>query len=84
MNLDFFIITISTIFIAVPARIFIEIGLNPEKINTIFFLLAWVLLFSIIYLMVIIGSRWVKYIFRNFLKSSQNSACQNLKQTKNK
>lgn len=65
-----FIMFVLMIFIAIPEIIFSHLGLNPEKINTIFFLLAWVLLFSIVYLIVIMGSRGVKYIFRNFLKKT--------------
>lgn len=74
MNLDFFIMAILTIFVAIPARIFLEIGLDPEKISTIFFLLTWVVIFSVIRFITIISSRGFKYIFRNFLKNSRKSA----------
>lgn len=84
MNLDFFIIGALTIFIAIPARIFYEIGLDPEEISTIFFLLTWILLFSIIHLVVTTVLRGIKYIYWNFSKNLQNPAYQNLKQTKNK
>lgn len=64
MNLDFFIMFVLTVFIAIPARVFIEIGLNPEEINTIFFLLVWILFFSIIYFVVIAGSKGIKYFLK--------------------
>lgn len=69
MSLDFLIIIIPTIFIAVPVRIFVEIGIDPGKVNIVFFILVWILLFSITKLVIIAVARRIKYMIQNFTKN---------------
>lgn len=54
---------ILVVFVAVPARIFMEIGLNPEEINTMFFFLVWLVIASIMYFVAKVLIEGVKLIY---------------------
>jgi len=55
------------VFIAIPEIIFLKMGLSPEKMSIIPFLLVWIGLFFIIYLGAALVFRGIKYIF-HYLK----------------
>jgi len=50
--------------IAIPERIFIELGINPEKISILPFLLVWFLIFLTIYLLAVLFLRTFKYMLQ--------------------
>lgn len=84
MDLDFIIMFVLMVFFTVPEVIFLHLGLNPEKMTTLPFLLVWILIFSIIYFAVITSLRGIKYIFRDFPKKFAKSTYLTSEQTKNK
>lgn len=56
------------LFIAIPERIFIEMGFhtNPEKISIFIFLLVWILIFGVIYLSIKILKKILKHTISYF------------------
>lgn len=66
MYLDYFMVMILVIFIAVPERILSEFGFETEKMNIIPFVLVWILLIAAICLFIKMIF-WITKFSRRFI-----------------
>lgn len=67
MSLDYFLVTIWFTFLAIPARILSELGIDPEKMNIIPFILIWILIFTVIFLFAKMIFWLAKYAYRHLI-----------------